>query len=613
MKFFRFDTRQRRVLGALFAIALVVSILLTAFFQTQVVRGEQYATRSEENRLQPISVPAPRGTITDRNGEVIATSVPGYSVKLLPGTEVTIRRTLRDLAPFLGLSEAEVARVLEERKAKPHGLLTLTDDATYVQVAAIEERRTAFPNLIITEKPKRFYPAGPSVAHLIGYVAEISEQELARPEYERAGYKQGRWIGKAGIEKQYELLLSGQDGARFVEVDAMGRVIDPRTSVGVQPPVPGGDLKLTLDLGLQKYIREIFPDTMKGAVVAMVPSTGEVLALYSNPTFDPNDFVGGIPADLWHALSQDTTNPLLNRAVGALYPPASTFKLVTAAAGLERDLVEAGTEMPIPCNGGMRYAGRYFGDWYGPPGFGSLDLVGAIKHSCNVYFYQLGIQVGLNELTRAGTEMGFNRPTGIDLPGEKTPTFPTGPQWYKERFGWDPTPSEVLSLAIGQGPNAQTILKMAQFYSAIAGNGSAPEPHLVAREGAGEGPGAIDLDLSPEDLKALWAGLAEVTEKGGTAYLSSLERWKLYGKTGTAQNSGGKDHGWFAGFAGPPGEAPEIVVVAIIEHGLHGSDVAPIAAKAAQFYLDKKHGLPFDPQPTLIERLESGRTSWTEY
>ena len=613
MKFFTPDTRQRRMMGAIFMITSAVAILLTAFFATQVLHGEQYATRSEENRLQPISVPAPRGTITDRYGEIVATSVARYSVKLLPGEEATIRRTLRDLAPFLGLSRADVARLIEERNAKPHALLAVSDDATYPQVAAVEERRAAFPNLMITEQPKRHYPAGPAVAHLVGYVAEVSKEELSRPEYQRAGYRQGRSVGKTGIERQYELLLSGEEGARFVEVDAMGRVVDPRTPAGAEPPVPGKDLKLTLDLGLQKYVREIFPDSMRGAVVAMVPSTGEVLALYSNPTFDPNDFVGGIPADLWRALSQDSTKPLLNRAVGALYPPASTFKLVTAAAGLEKDLVEAGTEMPIPCNGGMRYAGRYFGDWYGPPGFGSLDLVGAIQHSCNVYFYQLGIRLGLNGLARAGTEMGFNRPTGIDLPGEKTPTFPTGSQWYRERFGWEPKPSEVLSLAIGQGPNAQTVLKMAQFYSAIAGNGTAPEPHLVAREGAGQGPGAIDLDLSPKDLQALWAGLAKVTEKGGTAYLSSLERWKLYGKTGTAQNSQGEDHGWFAGFAGPPGKAPEVVVVAIVEHGLHGSDVAPIAAKAAEYYLDKKHGLPIDRAPTLIERLQSGRTSWADF
>ncbi len=614
MKLFEPDARHRRTLGAVFAITLVVATLLTAFFQTQVMSGEQYATRSEENRLQPVPIPAPRGTILDRNGEVVATSITGYSVKLLPREPSVIRETLRDLAPFLGLSASDVARLVKERNSRPNALLTVTDDATHAQVAAIQERRSAFPNLLVAQRPERRYPAGPAVAHLIGYVAEINKEELARPEYREEGYAQGQQIGKAGIEKQYEQLLSGRDGARFVEVDAMGRVVDPRASVGFNAPEPGQDLKLTIDLGLQKYIREIFPDSMKGAVVALVPSTGEVLALYSNPSYDPNAFVGGIPAGLWRALNEDSTKPLLNRATGALYPPASTFKLATAAAGLERDLVDATTRMPKPCNGGMYYGGRYFGDWYDPPGFGPLDLRGAITHSCNVYFYQLGIQMGLEELTRAGTAMGFNRPTGIDLPGEKTPIFPSSPAWYKERFGWAPTPSEVLSLAIGQGPNAQTVLKIAQFYSAIAGDGTAPEPYLVQREGAGKGPGAIALNVSRKDLQALWQGMAGVTDwdQGGTGRLSALERWKLYGKTGTAQNSQGRDHGWFAGFAGEPGKDPEIVVVAIVEHGLHGSDVAPIAAKAAEYYLDKKHGLPFDPRPTLAERLESGRTRWSD-
>lgn len=380
------DIRQRRLLGTLFSIVFVIAVLLTAFFQTQVIAGNQYATRSEENRLRPIPILAPRGTIYDRNGKVVATSVPGYSVSLLPGSEEVVGRTLRDLAPFLGLSESGIERVLRARRARPHDLLVITDDATFSQVAAIQERRTSFPNLIVTERPKRHYPAGPAIAHLIGYVAEISEAELALPRFAEAGYKQGRWIGKAGIERQYELLLGGQEGALFVEVDAMGRIVDPRTNVPGVPPTPGRDLRVTLDLELQEYIHEIFPDTMKGAVVAMIPSTGEVLALYSHPTYDPNDFVGGIPPRLWQALNQDTTKPLLNRASGALYPPASTFKLATAAAALERDLVTGDSRMPIPCTGGMYYAGRYFDDWYDPPGFGPLDLRGTITHSCNVYF-----------------------------------------------------------------------------------------------------------------------------------------------------------------------------------------------------------------------------------
>ena len=458
MEIARSEARHGRTLGAVFAIVSVITMLLVAFFQTQVLRGEEYLARSQDNRFRTVPIAAARGTIYDRYGKVVATSTVGYTLSLLPAERGAISQSLRVLQPVLGLSEADLHRLLQERDARPEDVLTVTDETTFSQVAALEERRSAFPDLLITERPRRHYPAGSAIAHLIGYAAEISPEELERPEFREAGYQQGEWIGKAGIERQYERLLNGQDGARLLEVDAMGRIVDPNAPARIQAPVPGKGLRLTLDLELQKYIHEIFPDSMRGAVVAMVPSTGEVLALYSHPRYDPNAFTGGIPPQVWRALNEDPSKPLLNRAIGALYPPASTFKLVTAAVGLEKDLVNAATRMPKPCNGGMYYAGRYFGDWYDAPGFGPLDLRGAITHSCNVYFYQLGIQLGLDELTRAGTEMGFNRPTGIDLPGEKTPVFPTSPAWYEKRFGWKPTPSEVLSLAIGQGPNSQTVL-----------------------------------------------------------------------------------------------------------------------------------------------------------
>jgi penicillin-binding protein 2 len=279
MRLFQPDIRQRRTLGALFAISFVTAVLITAFFQTQVVAGHQYAARSEMNRLRPVPIPAPRGTITDRYGEIVATSIPGFSLMVLPGDAETVEGTLRDLMPFIGLSEPDIQRMMQQRNRRPHDLITVTEDATFSQVAAIEERRTSFPNLLVVDRPKRFYPAGEAIGHIIGYVAEISREELALPRFHDAGYRQGRWIGKAGIERQYEFDLAGRDGARFVEVDAMGRIVNPRSTVGVLPPQPGADIQLTLDLELQKYISEIFPDTMKGAVAAMVPSTGEILAL----------------------------------------------------------------------------------------------------------------------------------------------------------------------------------------------------------------------------------------------------------------------------------------------------------------------------------------------
>ncbi|HEU4882458.1 MAG TPA: penicillin-binding protein 2 [Longimicrobium sp.] len=607
MRLFQPDTRQRRSLGAVFAVTFIIVTLLTAFFHTQVMTGKAYAARSEENRLRGIPIPAPRGTILDRYGEVVATSITSYSIAVLPGDSALVRNTLNDLAPFLGLAGEDLEELMEKRNGRPHDLLEVTNRATFSQAAAIEERRAAFPNLMVVERPQRFYPAGEAIGHITGYVTEITKEQLELPEYRQADYKQGRLIGQAGIEKQYELTLAGRDGARFVEVDAKGRVVDPRATVGARAPVPGNPMRLTLDLKLQEYTHTVFPDTMSGAVVAMVPSTGEILTLYSHPSYDPNAFVGRIPARLWGALNTNPDKPLLDRTISAQYPPASTFKSVTAAIGIERGILTETTRMPISCTGGMAYAGRYSRCWY-RAGHGSLTLAQAIENSCNVYFYQVGIRIGLQELTRAGVRLGFTKRTGIDLPAEKAGIFPAGLDWYKERFGVPAVPSDVMSLAIGQGPNAQSPLRMAYVYSAIAGNGTAPPPRLVARDSSEKEQTGIDLGLDARGLEALWEGLRLVTEQDGTALQSSLARYKLYGKTGTAQNPQGADHGWFVGFAGRPGGAPEIVVAVIVEHGLHGDAAAPLAAKIANFYLDKKYGQPFDPEPTLGERWRAGRS-----
>ena len=605
MKLFQTDMRKQRTYVMIFAITFVMTVLLTAFFHTQVVTGRTYEAAARENRLRPIPIPAPRGTILDRNGEVVATSITAYSVAVLPGDRALVEQTLRDLMPFLGLAGSNVEELMARRDRRPHDLLEVTDRATYSQAAAIEERRAAFPNLMVVERPQRYYPAGAAVGHLVGYVTEITRQQLEDDDlpYKQLGYKQGRLIGQAGIENQYETTLSGRDGARYVEVDARGRVVNPRASVEALAPVSGAPLRMTIDVRLQEYVRQIFPDTMKGAVVAMVPSTGEVLAMYSNPSFDPNAFVGRIPPKLWTALQTDPDKPLLNRAITALYPPASTWKTATAVLGVRLGLVQAGSYMPISCTGGMAYAGRYARCWY-RRGHGRLNLAQAIEKSCNVYFYQLGIRIGLANLAASGTRLGFGRRTGIDLPAESEPIFPSGLDWLEERFDYV-APSDVMSLAIGQGPNSQTVLNMASFYAAIAGNGTGRAPHLVSSDTAARE--IVDLGLEREGLEAIWEGLRLVTEEEGTAVQSSLERYKLYGKTGTAQNPGGPDHGWFVGFAGVPGGNPEIVVATIVEHGLHGDAAAPLASKIANFYLDRRHGHPFDPEPTWGERIRAGR------
>lgn len=606
MKLFLKDPRRRRTHVMVFAFTFVISTLLTAFFATQVVAGHTYEAKARENRLRPIVIPAPRGTILDRNGDVVATSITSYTLQVLPSDEQIIRKTLQDLAPFVGLAGSDVERLMAARNRRPHDLLEVTDRATYSQAAALEERRAAFPNIMVVERPQRYYPAGAAIGHIVGYVTEITREQLKASPYKELGYRQGRLIGQAGIEKQYERTLSGDDGARYVEVDARGRVVNPTASITALDPRPGEQLRLTIDVRLQEYIHQIFPDTMQGAVVAMVPSNGEVLALYSHPTYDPNAFVGRIPPDLWRALNTDPRKPLLNRTITALYPPASTFKTATAVMGVRLGLVNKDSHMPIPCTGGMAYAGRYARCWY-HAGHGYLDLAHAIEKSCNVFFYQLGIRIGLNNLAMLATRIGFGHRTGIDVPAEVKPIFPPTAAWYKQYFGVPAQPSDVMSLAIGQGPNSQTVLNMASFYAAIAGNGRGVTPHLVRSDSVGKLKPNIDTGLTPEQLTNIWAGLQLVTEEDGTAVQSSLERYKLYGKTGTAQNPQGPDHGWFVGFAGLPGGHPEIVVAVIVEHGLHGDAAAPLASKVANFYLDRVHHHPFDPAPTWGERIRAGK------
>lgn len=591
--------RRRRALTSTLVIALCVGALGAAFFRTQVLGSEEYALRAQENRMRVVPIPSPRGTIYDRNGEPVAITRADYTLHLLPTTADSVASGLAHLAPVLQLDGARMRELAATAADRPREPLLVTDQLSFEQISWVQEHRGALPRIRVEASPVRQYPPGSAVAHLVGYVGEISANELADSAWH--GYHEGQTLGKAGLERQYERRLGGRAGERYVEVDARGRVVREMAEAAAMPPLPGEDIHLTLDLQLQQFAHSIFPKNMRGALVALVPSTGEVLTLYSHPTYDPNLLAGRIDPKVWAALNRDAGKPLLNRATAGIYPPASTWKLATAIIGLEKGAITPDSRMPIACTGGLSYAGRYSRCWRSA-GHGSLDLARAIAHSCNVYFYQLGIMLGLNQLTREGTRLGFGRTTRLDLPNERAGVFPSGKEWYRKRFGYTPPPSEVMNLAIGQGPNSQTPLRVAQFFSALAGNGTAPAPHLRAR--SEPLPPETDLRLNPQTLKAVHAGLAQVTEPGGTAYASSLKRWKLYGKTGTAQNAQDpkRPHAWFAGFAGPYGGTPEIAVAVILEFGEHGSDAAPLAAKMADFYLNKKHGYKTERLQTLGER-----------
>ena len=603
--------RRRRAMGAVFGLLLMFAFLVGSFFRVQVLASSDYKLRAEDNRLKRLDVPAPRGTVFDRNGRVIADNVPGYAITILPASHDSIMATLAEILPYVKLTEAQVSRLEATERRYPRQPLTVSADVGLEAAAALMERRTQFPNVYVEMRPQRRYMGGPAVSHVLGYIGEITSEELGSQGFPSERYQQGMIVGRTGIERQYEAILQGEPGVRYVEVDARGRVVGDFAGSTSRPSMAGGDLRLSIDLELQQWIHRIFPKDKMGSVVAIDPTDGSILALYSAPTFDPNDFVGGIDPDQWALLNSDPGKPLYNRAVLGLYAPASTFKLATAAIALDLGLIGPQDHMPIPCSGGMSYANRYWRCW-DPEGHGSLDLAGAIQHSCDVYFYQLGLTIGLERLLQEGTtNIGLSRRCGIDLPEEKAGIFPADEEFWQSRFGYLPNESEVLSLAIGQGPNSQTPLKIAQFYTALARDGSTPAPSFFT--GRQDEPGGFELKLSPEGIEALRQGMRLVVRRGGTAYMSSLPNWNLMGKSGTGQNSLSlqglaDDHAWFAAIAGPYERPPEIVVVVLVEFGGGGSAVAaPVAAKVADLYLRRKYGMLVDTIQTLREHLIAGR------
>lgn len=597
------ETRRERARAMRALLAGVVLLLVATLFRMQVLKHTSYALHSDENRLRAIPIPAPRGAIYDRTGRVLAENVPGYAVSILPASLDSLRAALRALAPTLGLTESAIESVVEKYRRYPGRPVAVEGDASFAEVSAIEERRAELPAGIIVEAtPKRHYPLGPAAAHVLGYVGEITEPELGRREF--ADYEPGRTVGKMGLERQYERSLAGRPGVRYVEVNAVGRIVGEFRGRRTEPPVPGRDLHVHLDAELQRAVASGFPDRARGAVVVMAPATGEVLALYSAPSFDPNAFAGRLDPGLWEELTADPARPLFNRAIAGVYAPGSTFKLALAAMALADGDATPASRMPIPCRGALLYYGRVFRCWR-PEGHGALDLLDAIKHSCDVYFYQLGLRLGLDRIVAGARAMGFSEASGVDLPFEATGMFPLGREWYDRRYGprgW--TNSVVLNLAIGQGENAQTPIKLAQFFSGIATDGSLPRPRLARSL-----PAEWERDRIPggEVARAALrdAMVRVVNDPGGTARGSRLQGWVMAGKTGTSQNPHGDDHALFVGFA--PAEHPEILAVAVVEFGQSGSrTAAPVVRRIIQTYLDRVHPETRPPATPAPIRVAAG-------
>ena len=572
-----FDSYRLRARAAQARWVLVGAFLLLigAFFRTQIVQNERFRLRAEYNRLRPVPMTPARGAIYDRNHAIIAETVPGYSVALLAASEDSLREVLGRFNKIVPLDSFQIGAAVERYRLARYQPTPVLGSASIVEVSRLEEHRAVLPGLVVQSQPRRVYPNGRAVAHLVGYIGEVTQADLDAKRF--PGATLGSLVGRAGLEQEYDDSLRGSPGLRFIEVDARGRLVREEGAAPPLLPVAGKSLLTTIDLPLQLYVDSIWPRGVRGALIATTPD-GEVRALYSTPSYDPNQFIGGISLEEWRSLNQDDALPLLNRALQVRYPPASPFKLAIAAMALKRGVVGFHSVMSEPCRGGLQYGNRYFRCWK-REGHGSLDLTGAIAQSCDVYFYQLGLRLGLTPVLQEGVLMGFRDKSGIDLPNEVNPIYPASTAYYDRVYGprrW--SNAAVLNLAIGQGENTQTLANMIKFYQGLASGGQEGAPYIVRPVNQAQS----NLGLTTDQLLGLRRALIAVVERG-TAAASRRSDLAVAGKTGTAQNPHGKDHGWFIAFA--PAENPEIVVGGIMEFAGHGTVVAPYVVRVIRRYI----------------------------
>jgi penicillin-binding protein 2 len=590
---------NQRLSGLMVLVLLGFAVLIARLLYLQVVEGDEYRRLSEINSIRLQDIDAPRGLIFDRNNQMLVDNRPSFDLHIILKDAKPLDATLARLGRIMGESPDELReRIRSTKRRGPYTPLLLKEDIGRDLLAAIEVHKYDLPGVVVHVTPRRHYLFGTFAAHLLGYVGEISAEELRRPAYETC--KGGDYIGKFGIEKSFESLLRGKRGGRQVEVNATGQVVRVLDTVNAQA---GHNLSLTIDHQLQAEAETLLQGKA-GAVVALDPTNGEILAMASSPTFDPNWFVVGMLQEQWQTLITNPFRPLENKAIQAEYPPASTFKIVTAIAGLEEGAIDAGTTMFCP--GYYRYGNRVYRCWK-HAGHGSVNVVQALEQSCDVFFYQVGEAIGVDTLAKYAKAFGLGDLTGIGLAQEAKGLVPTK-AWKLRRLGEPWQGGETLSVSIGQGFDLVTPLQLAVMVATVGNGGIRFRPRLIRScdpppEGglaAIQPETAGHVKISETTLSLVRQGLWEVVNRrSGTAWRSRLENLEFSGKTGTAQVVGRppagvedekqikemhKDHAWFVAYA--PSVKPRIAVAVIIEHGEHGSSAAaPIASKVIETYL----------------------------
>ncbi len=573
------DNVLKRLRIAYYIVLAVFVILIMRLWQIQILQGREYKEIDKQNRIRILTIPASRGVIFDRNGVPLVKNIPTF--------DLTVRREdlnkspedLKRLGLLIGMKVEYLKSRIERDHLQPFMPLVIKKDISFKEVAKIEAKKSDIPGVQVNVVEGREYVFGTSTAHLLGYIGV--EEKMTSPVVSEP------FVGKAGIEKVYNTVLSGIPGKKIIEVNAAGDII---RTVRIYRPIRGQDINLTIDINLQLEADRVMKGK-SGAIVAMNPRNGEILALYSAPSFDPNLFSRGISEREWKGLLSDPRRPLINRAIQSTYAPGSTFKIVTAIAALEEGIITGQTR--YYCSGGI-YLGRLFRCWKSE-GHGSVDLYKAIVESCDVYFYEIGKRMDINTLAQYAFDLGLGKKTGIELEGESMGIVPTT-EWKKTAIGEEWYKGETLNTAIGQGYLSVTPLQMARLVSAIVNGGRLYRPYLIKKPENNLEPESI-LKIKQEYLKMIRDALVGVVEEEkGTGYLARSDIVSIGGKTGTTQVIGVdedikevprqyRDHAWFVAYA--PVNDPEIVVVVFVEHGGHGSTgAAPIAKRIIETYFE---------------------------
>jgi len=571
------------------AIVLLGLLMASGYWQLQVVDAERYQEMAERNRIRSMPIPAPRGSMFDREGRKLVDNYPGFVVLLLRDDAAEVDKHLPTVAEGLGLDMEELRRKLDEARTQADYKPLELKFATPADIAFVESHRADIPVLDLLLKYHRDYPRDGFMSHVAGYVGEVSEREISRS---KGQYESGDVIGKAGLERQYNDILMGVDGKRRAMVNSLGREV---ARLDQTDPIPGKDIHLTIDYDLQ-VVAEAAMAGQKGAIVALDPRTGEVLAMLSHPAPDPNLFALSIPAEQWKQLNEDPDKPMLNRAIQAQLAPGSVFKVMMASAILESKAVPE--NFTAYCPGHATFYGRMFKcHVYGKGAHGLVNLHTAVTQSCDIFFYNAGQRLGIDRIAYYADKLGLGRPTGIDLPSEASGLVPSEP-WKQRTFKEKWYAGETISVAIGQGALTSTPLQLAYSVGGIASGGIFKQPHLIKGQPASEYRFPLSEDTTEKVTQAMYG---VVNEGGGTATGSRLEGVEFCGKTGSSQlisyeamarlrgvsSRRFTENAWFVGYA--PRRNPEIVVAVLVEHGAHGSTAAaPIARDIIKRYYEKR-------------------------